>query len=43
MRVQHVENAVKGLLLEEHFPGTPYLFKRHRQVAGHLKSRYVRA
>jgi hypothetical protein len=27
MRVQHVENAVKGLLLEEHFPGTPDLFK----------------
>tara|TARA_R110002074_G_scaffold92570_4_gene202172 strand:- start:2173 stop:3075 length:903 start_codon:yes stop_codon:yes gene_type:complete len=28
MRVQHVENAVKGLLLEQNFPGTPVLFKR---------------
>jgi len=28
MRVQHIENAVKGLLQTENFPGIPELFKR---------------
>ena len=32
MRVQHIENAIKGLLQTENFPGFPELFKRPAQT-----------